>query len=78
MDLKKLKTVKDKMLRGGMCAVWITAFLLMFYEFLFAATADTVQEQATFYARMLICAGCGILAAFSHAYLMHIAGEEKT
>ena len=75
MSTPTAKSVHDKMLRGGLCVIWITAFLLTFYEFLFAATSDSPQDQATFYTRMLICAGCGILAVFSHAYLLYIAKE---
>lgn len=73
MKLENLKAINDGMLRGGFCAVWIAAFILTAFEFIFAYTSDALQDQASFYTRMLVGAIIGIIAIAVHAYLIHVA-----
>lgn len=78
MDLQKLKTLNDSLLRGGFCALWLGAFILTIYEFLFYAVADSDSpEQHTFLIHAAVCGAIGIAATAVHAFLIQQALHDQ-
>lgn len=74
----KANLVQHSLLRGGFCALWIFGFVLTFYQFLYACTADMGSpEQNTYVRHMIVCAAVGIIGAATHAYLIHEALDAR-
>lgn len=71
MELKRLKAIHDKVLRGGFCAIWVAAILIAFYELLYAVTYDVGDPaQKHFIIRAVVCLLVLIAAALIHTHLM--------
>jgi hypothetical protein len=60
------------LLRGGLCATWLVAFVLGALKFLAFTVSDAGSADADIYGRhFAICIIVGIVAAAAHAYLIN-------
>jgi hypothetical protein len=74
----KANVIHNSLLRGGFCALWVFGFMISFFEFLYACTADMGSpEQNMFVLHMCVCAGVGVVGAGVHAYLIHEARDKS-
>ena len=59
------------LLRGGLCATWVVAFVLGALKFLAFAVSDTGSANAEMFARhTVVCLIVAVVAATAHAYLI--------
>jgi len=73
----KIQQLNDALLRGAMCATWLVAFILAFENTIIAVCADNaIPEQNRLVWHALGCIAVGVVAAVSHAYLIHIKLKE--
>ena len=72
MNLQKLKTIHDSLLRGACCAIWVFGLIIGFYQLLYAIAAETGSaEESTHVLHLIICLAVTIGAAITHAYLIN-------
>ena len=69
MDRPSLAKINNTLLRGGMCAVWASACVIGFFEFLFYATEYLQPDQNMYLWRFFGCMGVAIVGAAAHVYL---------
>ena len=68
---RKLKTLHNNLLRGGFCLVWMSAFIIAFYEFMYAESANSgSNEQTMFMIHTAFCIAVGVVAVLAHTHLM--------
>jgi hypothetical protein len=74
---KGLSGTGGLLLRGAMCVTWLFAFMIAFFEAMYAIGLDLGSpEQNTFFVRMIVCLIVGIIAAVAHAYLIKHDGTK--
>jgi len=69
VELKRLKTIHDCVMRWSFCAIWMAALIIGFEEFLQAITYDVGSaEQNVYVGRAGLCMLVFLIAIIAHAY----------
>jgi len=76
MNADKIKTAHDFVLMTAFCILWMAAAVFALGYFMDASTAP-VDEASTFYVRMFIACGVGLVGIVVHTYLLMKHKREK-
>lgn len=76
MDKKKTKVILDSLLRGGLCACWLTGIPLSIMFYIIGTSTDDTGEYTLYITKALICFGVTVLGACAHGFMLNIRDEE--